>query len=429
MLANSFTGAVVSFDADEGPLVRFLLRGSIDRADLPSIAFDLMKFGFLVPSDRDELAAVDALRDALNDPQTLDLIVMPTEACNFRCVYCYEDFSNNAMSPDVRTRLKTFMRTTVPQLRTLRLAWFGGEPLLAFPVLVEIAEYAQSLCETHGVHFESSITTNGYLLDREKIEFLEATQCRQYQVTLDGTPEAHDRTRPLCGGGATFEVIWSNLLRLRASRYAHQVLVRVNVHQENERAARTLVARFMESFGDDPRFTLDFHTLWDGSSGGLRPLADREGSLQNLRTIALRASARDCIGFNAFGPGARYCYSGRTNALVVGADAQLYKCTLAFGDSRNHIGTLTDSGRAQIDDEKFALWTSQSDYRSDATCGDCFYVPGCLGAACPFTRIVEGRRPCPPEKTHLAATLGTAHAVCDAILRSTPNSHEGKCST
>src|SRR5262245_31032656 len=31
----------------------------------------------------------------------LQLILMPTEACNFRCTYCYEDFRYQSMHPDV----------------------------------------------------------------------------------------------------------------------------------------------------------------------------------------------------------------------------------------------------------------------------------------------------------------------------------------
>ena len=31
----------------------------------------------------------------------LHLILMPTEACNFRCTYCYEDFKLKRMAPAV----------------------------------------------------------------------------------------------------------------------------------------------------------------------------------------------------------------------------------------------------------------------------------------------------------------------------------------
>jgi uncharacterized protein len=34
-------------------------------------------------------------------PRKLDLTLLPTEKCNFRCVYCYEEFEHGAMPPHV----------------------------------------------------------------------------------------------------------------------------------------------------------------------------------------------------------------------------------------------------------------------------------------------------------------------------------------
>ncbi len=294
MLGNSFTGAVAAFDGDEISLVKPFLRGIENVVAAPPLTRDLIEQGFLVPSDRDEFAAVDALRTALNNSRTLDLIVMPTEDCNFRCVYCYETFAKKTMAPEAKDRLKAFLRTTIPNLDCLRLAWFGGEPLLAFPVMVEIAEYALALCDTFAVKFESSITTNAYLLDEDKIDFLQATRCRNYRVTLDGTHETHDLTRPPRDGGKTFDVIWSNLLRLKATDYAHNVLVRVNIHHVNYDAAHEFIGLFSAAFGQDRRFTLDFHSLWDGDStkGSVRQLADREPALHTLWTTPARLPSK-----------------------------------------------------------------------------------------------------------------------------------------
>ena len=44
----------------------------------------------------DDLQREHILWDALT-PKKLDLIIMPTEQCNFRCTYCYEDFKIGKM--------------------------------------------------------------------------------------------------------------------------------------------------------------------------------------------------------------------------------------------------------------------------------------------------------------------------------------------
>ena len=39
----------------------------------------------------------------------LHLILMPTEQCNFRCTYCYEDFAHDRMSPRVVAGIKRLL--------------------------------------------------------------------------------------------------------------------------------------------------------------------------------------------------------------------------------------------------------------------------------------------------------------------------------
>jgi len=52
------------------------------------------------PSDNQIYSCLDA--------RSLQLILMPTEACNFRCTYCYEDFNHNQMRPELVRGFSTF---------------------------------------------------------------------------------------------------------------------------------------------------------------------------------------------------------------------------------------------------------------------------------------------------------------------------------
>ena len=62
---------------------------------------------------------------------SLHLVVLPTEACNFRCFYCYEDFKLARMREDVVRGLERLLEARAPSLEHLSISWFGGEPLLA----------------------------------------------------------------------------------------------------------------------------------------------------------------------------------------------------------------------------------------------------------------------------------------------------------
>src|SRR5262245_23043526 len=79
------------------------------------------------------------------DNRHLKLTILPTEQCNFRCTYCYEDFELGMMPRWAVDGLKRLMTVRAPELRVLDLRWFGGEPLMAFPIVAELCEHAQTL--------------------------------------------------------------------------------------------------------------------------------------------------------------------------------------------------------------------------------------------------------------------------------------------
>ena len=64
----------------------------------------------------------------------LHLVMMPTEACKFRCTYSYEDFRLARMQPAVVRGVERLLSRRELDLRRLEIAWFGGEPLLALDI-------------------------------------------------------------------------------------------------------------------------------------------------------------------------------------------------------------------------------------------------------------------------------------------------------
>src|SRR5262245_21364506 len=93
------------------------------------------------------------------------LILMPTEACNLRRVYCYEDFKFSRMEPWVVRGVRNILTYRATELETLVLSWFGGEPLLARDIVEEIMLHVRSLAHANPrLQLASDITTNAYLL-------------------------------------------------------------------------------------------------------------------------------------------------------------------------------------------------------------------------------------------------------------------------
>jgi uncharacterized protein len=233
--------------------VQLLRTGRGDRAVRDRLVTD----GHLVEAQTDEYAT--ATRQQLagffrND--VLHLILFSTEQCNFRCVYCYEKFELGAMRAEVREGVKNLVRRRASGLKELYIGWFGGEPLLASEVVLELSKTFVALSQEHGFAYQAHATTNGYFLTPELAPLLLEVRLCDLQVTLDGPPELHNPKRKLAEGGPTFERIWQNLLFLKGLQAEFQVTLRINLDQENYPQSQKFIRLLGATFGSDPRFEL-----------------------------------------------------------------------------------------------------------------------------------------------------------------------------
>jgi uncharacterized protein len=167
------------------------------------------------------------------NPRRLELILLPTEKCNFRCRYCYEDFKIGKMSPRVINAVKSLLQNRISTLDRLDIGWFGGEPLVATEIVRDIQSYAFELCDQYSVPLNGSMTTNAYLLHADLFRSLHSIGIRHYQITLDGNAEEHNKTRVLASGAGTFERIWSNLLAAADTDLSFQIILRLHITAQN----------------------------------------------------------------------------------------------------------------------------------------------------------------------------------------------------
>jgi len=179
-----------------------------------------------------------AVADAF-DTKALELILLPTEKCQLRCTYCYEDFALGKMPADIVVGIKRLVAMRMPDLRRFRLSWFGGEPLLARGIVLDVSHHCRMLAAEHGVAFHGSMTTNGMLLDQKMLRSLNEAGVNDFQITLDGAPQFHNRTRITLHGGPTFQRIWDNLLAIRESELKLTVVLRLHMSPSNRDGRHT----------------------------------------------------------------------------------------------------------------------------------------------------------------------------------------------
>lgn len=291
----------------------------------------------------------------LLNPRSLRLIVLPTERCNFRCTYCYEDFNIGRMESSTVTGLKRYLEKRIPDLDVLHLDWFGGEPLLATDIVLDVSEHLAALATDESrLRLSIGATTNGARLNSTLLDRLVNARVTQFQISLDGLEEEHNETRRGANGRGTFDRVWSALETLRDSKYDVNVVVRVHVDSKKLPKLPMLLAKLQESFLFDSRFTLMVKAL--AKLGGpndkdLQVVSD--GLLDTLTHQLCKKLGINGLVRPQFEPA---CYAAQGNSLVVRATGRLAKCTVALDDPRNDVGYLRPDGSMVIDRVRIAPW-------------------------------------------------------------------------
>jgi uncharacterized protein len=289
------------------------------------------------------------------DNRTLFLIILPTERCNFRCTYCYEDFEKGRMSRETVVALKRFLARRMPKLDRLHVEWFGGEPLISADIVRDVASLAKTLAENNSCAFTSSMTTNGFLLDRHMVRALCFAGVSRYQITLDGVGAVHDETRRRAGKSASsFLTIWRNLQYIRDSSIPVSVLIRLHITSTGQNCIEKAVDAISAEFLADSRFSI-----------AIRPIVDMGGDVKDIPD-PMPKEYIDALLRRAYGsapgrlldsvPQPYICYAAKSNSLIVRSDGSLSKCTVMLNDDANKIGWLTMDGQIEFDSAKLKSW-------------------------------------------------------------------------
>ncbi|MEH7108795.1 radical SAM/SPASM domain-containing protein [Bacillus sp. JJ1764] len=410
ILFNSYNGAIVHFSEDEKTTVLSSLKQEGLTELETEMQHDLYENGFLVSSQIDESRRAQYLHQSLHRTDVMHLVLMPTEACNFRCTYCYESFTRGKMNRDTINGLKALVKERATNLSQLNISWFGGEPLLSLDVIEELSHSFMESARDNRIHYACDLVTNGYLLTKEVFQKLLSWEIRQFMITIDGVEEVHDGRRHFTGGGRTFDTIIKNLISLKEVEDSFDITIRVNFDDSNLEEMPRLIEFIKEQFADDQRFSILFRPVgrWGGENNDDLPVCSRIIANTKIWEFSNHAVTNG-IGLSpmvagSLMPSGSVCYAAKPHSLVVGSDGQLYKCTVSLEEERNQVGKIHEDGTLDLNYDKIALWVTSGE-ETDTVCQSCFYRPACQGNHCPYYRMMTGERPCPYEKRNIKKAL------------------------
>ena len=400
-IANLFKGTC----AEYSPLELYLMSVLDEIADDHPVLLRLSALGVI--ANFDELAALETMgRCACAAPQRVDLAICPTMGCNFDCPYCYENHPFGKMSAEVQDDVVALARRMLKAsaAKDLGVTWFGGEPLLAPEVIEALSARLIALAKELGATYDASIITNGYLLTPQNVAMLKAAKVTSAQVTIDGLGAAHDATRHLAGGGATFERIVQNLRQ----PLPFAMSIRHNVHQGNRDQVDPLKA-FVDNLARESGNKLGYYpTPVTGSS-----TADKRGKQVGLLCGGADAELsilQDAAGLRA-GRGS-YCGAHALWSIGIDDKGNLQKCWEAVDKPGMSFGTAHDWNpkdplATASNPNNLTMYLNTAPPVPDEECRACVWLPTCVGG-CPHQRLFY-KRACPPYKDDAEAFVLALH--------------------
>lgn len=344
---------------------------------------ELNKQGMLL--NQDEVKAAAATLQAHFD-NILMLTIMPTESCNFRCVYCYETHEEKVMKEDTVEGIIKFLQKNHKNYNHISISWFGGEPTLCKKIVLRINETIKRLVDDDKSKYTFTMTTNGYLLDENTFLEYYNSGIISYQITIDGWKQ--DENRPLKNGQPTLEKIIQNLdsIHKLPDSYKFSIMIRNNILADNRDFS--WYDFLDEKYGEDERFGILIRQVSD--LGGteveqLNLLSEEEGKrlikehTDYINRLHIRCDNNGIDKNVEIGRG--MCYAAYKNGFSIRADGKIEKCTVALDTPENEIGYLDQEGNMHLDERKNQMWSGQE---INEKCYSCNSVFSCLNKMCPL---------------------------------------------
>jgi uncharacterized protein len=380
-LFNTLYGGTAVISADKYPTVSRLLQNimSAETEDEHTLLALLERGKFIIHDDINELAIVSQRKKAgMKDGNRADVIIMPNLDCNFACPYCYEVHSpSNRMSNEVENVIIKWLKQEISKHKLITLNWFGGEPLLSYKTILSITRHTKEYCRQMQVSLLTNITTNGYAFTESIINEFVALGIFSYQITVDGPPNIHNKTRILKNGKGSFDRILTNIIMLAEADEKVKISIRVNYNHNNIQYIPELLPIFPQ--GIRSRLRIVFEPIFGSSDfSATSNLSPIEISKSITKYYELANSLGFDVVLGGLGVGKLvYCYAEREHQYILNYKGEVFKCSVSDFDSEKRIGYIDSNGVFIRDIQKWDSWFCMDPF--EEKCKECVFLPLCMG--------------------------------------------------
>ncbi len=391
LLFNTFTDSRMIVNDELKAFMEGIHRGETVSADNLSCLEELKENGVLVEDEQSEEKELERWFEVKkNYSSEMNVTVLTTYGCNLSCVYCFQDglYSSTSMKEDTCRSVVSWITRKMEEVTplTLRLTFYGGEPLLNLRALYFLSEELYRGAKDRGIELKIQIITNGVLLREEVVDRLLPSGLERIKVTLDGDQEAHDKKRPFRDGRGSFEIIFNNLLKIN---HKIPILIGGNYDESNRDHIPPLLDRLRDSGFASSMIRLNFRPIFANNQyknpyGFRSSYCDictfSESKVEDMLWLHEEIEKR---GFRAMdGVALGPCEVIKRSACTIDPAGRIYKCAGFVGMEGFSIGDIFSSN-PDIEVDKFA------DCDPWRECGDCPYIPLC-GGGCRCSAYMKG---------------------------------------
>ena len=312
----------------------------------------------------------------------LRIVFVPTYNCNLKCVYCFEDCSNNnRINKNDVYQIIEFTKNQLHANRhyqRLSVVLFGGEPLLCADECIMLCNALQALSREVGIEFESKISTNAVLITSEPVQKLFVPSNMKIQITMDGSRQYHDQRRIYKSGEGTYDKILKSINLLNEHGLKNNIDLRINVDKINIDTLEDALADVYDKVG------YIYVGLLRAAGNNKERISDCISDNDYILTYRpqlepLFKKYGKQLHYGSFGK-KHSCALNSNNSFIVDCNLDVYKCDNLIGQSKYSVGKIVD-GFLQKTSEYYnqRTWTP---FHFDK-CRKCNRLPACT-ASCAY---------------------------------------------
>ncbi len=265
---------------------------------------------------------------------------------------------------------------------------------MALNIIENLTKRFLEICDEHKIRYDAGIVTNGYLLTASTVAAFKDLKISGIQVTLDGSPEEHNKRRPLIGGKPTFDKIIANL-RENKEILPCNVSIRVNTDKHNVEQADEILSVVKDN--GLRNIVHPYLAMVENTNNSYNDTSCFQSN--EFSKIDYDFKIRNDINLVGSFPKLIYnvCAADSQNGFVINADGSIYKCWDDIGISQRCIGNLLEQNAHNL---STLLEYMLYDPTQDEECRICKYLPICMGG-CPHKRLFDTKNRC----THIKYRL------------------------